>query len=205
MFTFKMTLLIFTLVFSTCYATDKNFDEENNERPMNQNTLDENEIVPKWPKLHKISKQVRPYTDGEAENDHDYENTELSPENQLAVVDNSSVSQNKRTCPSCLYISNVWKNISARKRTEIVAYGCCPCILIRDLPDVLAFFVWLIFYVCALPGKSIICEQDPTARDVTGGIAIFFGLLRVFKFCKKQYKLRPTKVKGPPIIDRFHL
>merc|ERR1712034_133792 len=130
---------------------DKNFDEENNERPMDQNTsVEENEIVPKWPQLHNISKQVRPYTDGETENDHDYENTELSPENQLAVVNNSSVSQNKRTCPC---ISNVWKNLSARTRTGIVAFGCCPCTLIRDLPEVISFFVWLIFFVCALPGK----------------------------------------------------
>merc|ERR1712034_36443 len=104
---------------------DKNFDEENNERPMDQNTSVE-------------------------ENDHDYENTELSPENQLAVVNNSSVSQNKRTCPC---ISNVWKNLSARTRTGIVAFGCCPCTLIRDLPEVISFFVWLIFFVCALPGK----------------------------------------------------
>ena len=79
MFTFKMNLFMFTLILSTCYATDKNFNEEKNVHPMDANTLEKVKTTSKWPKFN--SKQVRPYN-VEAENNDNYsifvENTESS-------------------------------------------------------------------------------------------------------------------------------
>ena len=96
-------------------------------------------------------------------------------------------------------IQNVWENLSEKKRTKIVASVCCPCIFIRYWPDFLAFIFWLIFYfesnrVCSSSDtKSAICETNQTARDVTGGLTIFFFLVRVLKYCRHKYQIRPQQ------------
>jgi len=239
-----MILFMFTVMLSTCVATDKaDFnDEEKND-----------EIVPKWPKFNKISNnQVRPYDNVGEKNENNFsifvENTELSPspsnkvqlytgpgrelnqtENQLATISpsnsfstvvverdlNGGNGMSKGKCPACVYISrarmeNVWRNLSERKRTKIVASVCCPCIFLRFWPDFLAFIFWLIFYfesnrVCVSDTKSVsvICENNQIARDITAGLAIFFFLIRVLKFCKKKYKIRPRVERDPSTIPNY--
>jgi len=243
MLPFKMTLLMFTLMFFAFDATDKNFNEEKNvQQPMDANSLKKAaEIVPKWPRNEKISKQVHPY---KIERENDYkifiENTEFknaSPSNklnrttklqtQLALshsfsedvldieispkIDNS---RSKKKCPACkIYISelrlqatsrmqNIWTNLGEKKQTQILASVCCPCVFIRYFPDLLTFLLWTIFYfeskrVCVSSNNSISCEFDQTTRDITGGLAIFFFLIRVLKYWKKQYKFRPRKALTP--------
>jgi hypothetical protein len=225
MFTFKMNLLmLFTLILSTCYATDKN--SYNYVHPMNANALEKVKITSKWPSFNKNSKQVRPYN-VEAENNDSYgifvestksssstsnrvqlytagrEPMELFQNQNLTEIEKITFSEKQTgnqlaVSPSFqARIKNYWINLGGQKQ-QIVRYTCCPCMFIRDLPDFFAFFLWLIFYVCALDGPSVIClGKNPTARDVTGGFVIFFVLIRVLKFCQQKYKIRQRNARDP--------
>lgn len=143
---------------------------------------------------------------------------ENQTENQLALYSSyPKVVVEKRKCLACLEnsalrlrarIANTWQNLEERTQTKILATVCCPCVFMRYWPDFLTFILWIIFFfeskrVCVSNGKSISCENNQTARDITGVLTILFLLIRIFKYCKKKYRIRPRRQDPRPLTLNY--